>query len=79
MSEWSPAERLVSGPALIGATRPSVDVQSVLCDDAQGDHVKELVKLDDRLTRREVPVEGLGRTRLTRDEPTKCSCVLLDD
>jgi len=59
MSEWSPAERLVSGPAPIGATRPSVDVQSVLCDDAQGDHVKELVKLDDRLTRREVPVEDV--------------------
>jgi len=31
-SEWSPAERLVSGAApKLSATRPPVDVQSVLC------------------------------------------------
>jgi hypothetical protein len=31
--EWSPAERFVSGPApMTCATRPPVDVQSVLCD-----------------------------------------------
>ena len=29
--EWSPAERFVSGSAPAGATRPFVDVQSVLC------------------------------------------------
>ena len=29
--EWSPAERFVSGSAPTGATRPFVDVQSVLC------------------------------------------------
>jgi hypothetical protein len=30
-SEWSPTERFVSGSAPLGATRPFVDVQSVLC------------------------------------------------
>ncbi len=30
-SEWSPTERFVSGSAPAGATRPFVDVQSVLC------------------------------------------------
>jgi hypothetical protein len=30
-NEWSPAERFVSGSAPQGATRPFVDVQSVLC------------------------------------------------
>ena len=66
-SEWSSAERLVSGPAPNPcATRPPVDVQSVLCgDDAAGPRSRRSERQYEPrrpLTQREVPVEGLGFT-----------------
>jgi hypothetical protein len=70
-SEWSPAERFVSGSAPTSATRPFVDVQSVPCRTAPSSQHQfvEGPNPDDQiqrpvLTEREVLVEGLGRTLL---------------
>jgi hypothetical protein len=65
--EWSPAERLVSGPSpASSATRPSVDVQSVLCGvcfTGRDTHAKVRKRMTEinyaDLIGWEVPVEGL--------------------
>jgi hypothetical protein len=65
-SEWSPAERFASGSAphsalALGATRPSVEWQSVLCPVRLRHHVSPTSRSQREhnvLTTWEVPVKG---------------------
>ena len=68
--EWSPAERFVSGsaPQKSGATRPSLDVQSVPCfkrsrksQVARNTVYQEKKNTKQLLTILEVPLKGLER------------------